>query len=426
MSAVPIPATVNAAPAQMPRDGARDAAASGGTSFLGSLAAVLGPEDGAGGAAPGTVGPVPASMDTPAGLPTPMPPAWPATADGYAPPTGTAPAGKPHAAASTRVGRGAATPNDAQDGRPPAKDGIALAVTPDGPPPVMPLPGTEVQSGIPGAGNAAAMPVTAPRQPPAGAPEADPAAPVSAAARAERSIPERGAAALPSPSAPDPGTIGIAAKATAEVPAGPALEASAFAVPAAGSAPGPAPEPVMGGRAGDIGGAASQTSSSVYPQVAPALISLAGGPPGTQRLTLLLDPAELGQVQIRIERTGDAPPAVSITAERPETLALLQRDQHQLHHALDQAGIPEGRQVSFHGAAPPADGAGQSSPDPSAPNQSPGAGLGGGSGHSQGGQDGARGRPAPAGTTRQAEGNMPNDDRLAPHGWLRAGIDITA
>ena len=82
------------------------------------------------------------------------------------------------------------------------------------------------------------------------------------------------------------------------------------------------------------------TAPSPAAQVAPALCSLAQASDGSSRLTLRLDPAELGHVQIRIDRPQDAPARVEITAERPETLALLQRDQPQLQRALDQAGVP--------------------------------------------------------------------------------------
>ena len=76
-------------------------------------------------------------------------------------------------------------------------------------------------------------------------------------------------------------------------------------------------------------------------------------PDGAQRLTVRLDPPELGQVQVRIDRPPDAPARVEITVEKPETLTLLLRDQPQLQHALDQAGVPpEGRSVTFHIASP--------------------------------------------------------------------------
>ncbi len=75
-------------------------------------------------------------------------------------------------------------------------------------------------------------------------------------------------------------------------------------------------------------------------------------PDGAQRLTVRLDPPELGQVQIKIDRPSDAPARVEITVQKQETLTLLLRDQPQLQRALDQAGVPaDGRTVTFHIAA---------------------------------------------------------------------------
>jgi flagellar hook-length control protein FliK len=62
-------------------------------------------------------------------------------------------------------------------------------------------------------------------------------------------------------------------------------------------------------------------------QVAPFAVALALGPDA--RVTLTLEPAELGQVEVSIERQGEAA-AVRVVAERPETLALLQRDGREL------------------------------------------------------------------------------------------------
>ncbi|HEY8290243.1 MAG TPA: flagellar hook-length control protein FliK, partial [Acetobacteraceae bacterium] len=76
-------------------------------------------------------------------------------------------------------------------------------------------------------------------------------------------------------------------------------------------------------------------------QVAPAVVSLVQTGDGGQRLVLHLQPAELGQVQVRIDRTDGAPARVEITVQRPETAQMLLRDQSQLQHALDQAGIPQ-------------------------------------------------------------------------------------
>ena len=81
-------------------------------------------------------------------------------------------------------------------------------------------------------------------------------------------------------------------------------------------------------------------------QVAPVLVSVAIAG-GTARLSLTLEPAELGRVEISIERQGDTA-EVRVQAERPETLALLQRDQRELDRTLTQAGIgADGRSLSF-------------------------------------------------------------------------------
>lgn len=81
-------------------------------------------------------------------------------------------------------------------------------------------------------------------------------------------------------------------------------------------------------------------------QIAPVLVSVAIAG-GTARLSVSLEPAELGRVEISVERHGDTA-EVRVVAERPETLALLQRDQRELDRSLTQAGIAaEGRSLSF-------------------------------------------------------------------------------
>ena len=69
-------------------------------------------------------------------------------------------------------------------------------------------------------------------------------------------------------------------------------------------------------------------------------IALALGQGQVPRLTVALEPGALGRVEIRIERGVDGEGAlVRILAERPETLALLQRDARELDRSLAQAGI---------------------------------------------------------------------------------------
>ena len=134
-----------------------------------------------------------------------------------------------------------------------------------------------------------------------------------------------------------------------------------------------------------------------------------------------LDPPELGHVQVRIDRPSAAPARVEITVEKPETLALLLRDQPQLQRALDQAGVPaEGRSLTLHVA----------SPEPVPRNEppaasAPGAGAGGLSG------DGTHGAPQQGGRPRHdrsAQQDISNGDvaPIALSSWVRGGLDITA
>jgi len=75
-------------------------------------------------------------------------------------------------------------------------------------------------------------------------------------------------------------------------------------------------------------------------QVVPFAVSLALG--SDDRISLTLDPVELGRVEVAISRGAEA--HVSLRAERPETLALLQRDRAELERALAGTGFgAEGR-----------------------------------------------------------------------------------
>jgi hypothetical protein len=84
-------------------------------------------------------------------------------------------------------------------------------------------------------------------------------------------------------------------------------------------------------------------------QITPALLTLAKTADGGQQMTVRLNPAELGMVQIRIERAASGLTQIDITADKPATLLALQRDQPALHRTLDDAGISQaGRTVTFH------------------------------------------------------------------------------
>ncbi len=60
---------------------------------------------------------------------------------------------------------------------------------------------------------------------------------------------------------------------------------------------------------------------------------------GKDQVSIRLHPAELGRVDVRLEMSEDGHLRAMITAERSETLELLQRDMRSLERALQQAGL---------------------------------------------------------------------------------------
>jgi hypothetical protein len=97
---------------------------------------------------------------------------------------------------------------------------------------------------------------------------------------------------------------------------------------------------------GKLGSVLSQGSNSPAHQIAPITVTMMLGS-GSKSVTVTLDPAELGRVEVKIGKDNDTT-TVQIAADRPETLAMLQRDVRQLDAALDQAGISsEGRSINF-------------------------------------------------------------------------------
>jgi len=117
-----------------------------------------------------------------------------------------------------------------------------------------------------------------------------------------------------------------------------------------------------------------------------------------------LSPPELGSVTIHVERPPEAPPRVEITVQHPETLTLMLRDQPQLHHMLDQAGIAsDGRSLTFHLSDP------------------------GGGSPNQGDVGGHRPAPADRGASQTDALDVGAEPAIpASLSWRRAGLDITA
>ena len=180
--------------------------------------------------------------------------------------------------------------------------------------------------------------------------------------------------------------------------------------------------PVTGGAAAlavaSIAGPGATGAHAAAPATAPALVTapptaatqlahataihFASGTPG--QITIHLQPAELGAVQVRIERGHDGSATITVQVERADTMHALQADLPHLHQALDRAGVPaEARQVHVELAqAPPAANGGSA----------------GGEGQRQG--QAQRTRPQSA-----AQGD-PDETAEPITRWRPAGINITA
>jgi flagellar hook-length control protein FliK len=95
---------------------------------------------------------------------------------------------------------------------------------------------------------------------------------------------------------------------------------------------------------------------------------------GSDQISIKLKPAALGQVDVKLEVTHDGRVAAVVTAEKADTLDLLQRDSRALERALQDAGLKtdsNSLQFSLRGEGEPGSGFGHGS---LAPNGSPFAG----------------------------------------------------
>jgi flagellar hook-length control protein FliK len=73
-------------------------------------------------------------------------------------------------------------------------------------------------------------------------------------------------------------------------------------------------------------------------QVMPMAMAMLLSPGATPTLSVTLDPAELGRLEIRVGREAGGA-SLRLITERPETLSLLVRDQRDLQQGLAQSGI---------------------------------------------------------------------------------------
>lgn len=86
---------------------------------------------------------------------------------------------------------------------------------------------------------------------------------------------------------------------------------------------------VRGGRSGQPAGATEQVTVQIQRSVKD----------GDGSISMQLRPEELGRIDIKLDIGKDGMVNATITAERPQTLELLQRDSHTLERALQDAGL---------------------------------------------------------------------------------------
>ncbi len=167
-------------------------------------------------------------------------------------------------------------------------------------------------------------------------------------------------------------------------------------------------------------------------QIAHALLSVAKGADGSQQMTIRLHPVELGMVQVRIERAVSGLTQIEISADKPETLQTLQRDQAALHHTLDQAGVPAaGRTITFHGVPLTSASSGSLGSGHAGGQDGPfgrQSGAGADAGTSSGGGKGSYGREASrwSGGRPETPASVPGAAAASGQRTLRSGLDITA
>ena len=180
-------------------------------------------------------------------------------------------------------------------------------------------------------------------------PPTDPAAPTAAAPPSSRldaaAAPPEMAPAAPPATPPSP----LAAALAELVPAGRAHTSATQpgAAPAGTDAPPPTTPALPDGAAGGATPAAATAAPPEAPraapiapsrQVLPIAIAMLIAPGVTPTLSVTLEPAELGRLEIRIGR-GEGGASLRLIADRPETMALLARDQRELQQGLAQSGI---------------------------------------------------------------------------------------
>jgi len=164
--------------------------------------------------------------------------------------------------------------------------------------------------------------------------------------------------AIPQPELPEAPGAAPAPVLPASRPAAVTAEASHHPERAMAEALHP-PDPVIAAPSTLAGASAREAprapAASPGRQVLPMAIAMLISPGVAPTLSVMLDPAELGRLEIRVGRDAGGT-SLRLIADRPETMALLARDRGELQQGLSQSGITlngDGIRFEMAGAAQP-------------------------------------------------------------------------
>jgi len=85
--------------------------------------------------------------------------------------------------------------------------------------------------------------------------------------------------------------------------------------------------------------AAPATAAAAVPVAGLAVAIAARAQQGLNQFAIRLDPPELGRIEVHLDVDRNGQVTSHVTVDRPDTLELLQNQQPQLQHALEQAGL---------------------------------------------------------------------------------------
>jgi flagellar hook-length control protein FliK len=91
--------------------------------------------------------------------------------------------------------------------------------------------------------------------------------------------------------------------------------------------------------AADSASTSTASSAAPVPVAGLAVAIAARAQSGSNQFDIRLDPAELGRIDVRLDVDRDGQVTTHMTADRADTLELLQSQQPQLQQALEQAGL---------------------------------------------------------------------------------------